>query len=90
MIEGYDPPTLAPNNHLCMKVSALIGDVLITNTGGSGGCIELDSHVNMRVLGKQSCYILSESRKIGDISPFTESTEGLNQVPIVNTIQSIY
>ena len=65
MIDGYDPPK--PNEHLLMKIAAVIGKALLTNTADEGGgCTELDSHANMCVLGRQCC-ILSRSGKSVDV-----------------------
>ena len=71
MIEGYDP--LEPNEHLLMKIAAMIGNASLTNIADEGGGrTELDSHANMCVLGKQ-CYVLSQSGKSVDVGAFTES-----------------
>ena len=60
MIEGWDPPV--PNVHLMFRIAAgiaQIGDASVNSTLEGEGCTELDSHVNMCVLGK-NCYLLSE------------------------------
>ena len=84
IIDGYDPPT--PNDHLLTKIAAVIGNTLLTNIADEGGGrTELDIHGNMCVLRRQYC-ILSQSGKSVDVGAFTESTGGLNQVPIVDTM----
>ena len=76
MIDSYDPPE--PNEHLLMKIAAVIGNVSPTNIADEGGGrTELDSHANMCILGKQ-CYVLSQSGKSVDVEAFTESDGGLN------------
>ena len=83
MIDGYDPPK--PNEHILTKIAVVIGNTSTTSADESGSRIELDSHANMCVLGKQ-CYVLSKSGKSVDVGAFTESAGGLNQVPIVDAM----
>ena len=88
MIVGWDLPVLAPNTHLKLRIAstlAKIGDVQVSGVYNGELCTELDSHANMCVLGRH-CYILSESGRNVDVGAFTESTGGLNKVPIVDAI----
>ena len=56
MIDGYDHPV--QNDHLFMKIAAVIANASLMNIADeSKGCIELDSHANMCVLGKQCCIL---------------------------------
>ena len=87
MIEGWDPPV--PNGYLSYKIAAAIaqvGNASVNDQLESEGCTELDSHVNMCVLGKY-CYLLSElsSAKTVSVGAFLESAGGLDSVPIVDT-----
>ena len=46
---------------------------------------ELDSHANMVVIGMHA-YILNNTGRTAEVSPFTSSYETLNNVPIVDAI----
>jgi hypothetical protein len=49
----------------------------------SSSSTELDSHANMVVLGKQA-YVLNDSGKTAQVSPFTPDYDSMTDVPIVD------
>ena len=60
MIEGWDPPT--SDGYLSYRIAAAIaqvGNASVNDQFEGGVCTELDSHVNMCVLGSIACYCLS-------------------------------
>ena len=88
MIEGWDPPT--PDGYLSYRIATAIEQVSnasVNNQLGGGDRIELDSHANMCVLGKH-CLSLSEleTAQTVNVCDFSESDEGLNNVPIVDAV----
>ena len=44
---------------------------------------ELDSHANMAIIGRNA-YILNDSGRTAQVSPFTQDYEALSEVPIVD------
>ena len=83
-------PGPKPNNH----VSSVLSDVLQATVsdlnamegddlGADETRTELDSHANMAVIGRNA-YILNNSGRTAQISPFTPDYEALSEVPIVD------
>ena len=48
-------------------------------------CTELDSHANMACVGQHS-YIVGNTRKSADVTPFSPDYAALSNVPIVDAV----
>jgi len=85
LVEGrcYSPKALEPEPNAF--VAALIGRAEIgsTNADETEPRLELDSHANIVVAGRNS-FILNRSGKSAHVSAFTPEVKALSEVPIVD------
>jgi hypothetical protein len=73
----YDVMVAAANEVMeAKKQQGLLGN-------GESSRTELDSHANMAVVGRH-CFVIQETGRQADVSPFSPEYESLNQVDIVD------
>ena len=78
LLEGRD----RPNEHIYNNCSSSIDT---SNDTIEESRTELDSHANMVVVG-QHAFIINNTGKTAEVSPFTSSYDALKNVPIVDAI----
>ena len=82
MLEGRRSPNSHPNSHIFQISSSPID---VSADPDEETRTELDSHANMVVIGMHA-YILNNTGRTTEVSPFTSSYETLKNVPIVDAI----
>ena len=90
---NFQQPTSRAIGELCMEPNEHLIERMMTSISSSGDnvCLEssteLDSHVNMVVIGKQA-FIFRHSGQYANLRAFADEVKGITKVPIVDVVKA--